>query len=566
MSRTRREIGWKVLLGAVLLAATITRLAGIGSLHFPDEAWQLYRSLKIGAGEFYPNWFVGVYSYLMFVWYSGLFALGLLAGWWSSMADFMGVYYTHPHVLYLAGRIAESLAGIGSVYCLYLLGKRLWNRTVGLAAALFLALNLTHIQVSQIARGQAFALLWGLLALISVEKFVRTHRFRDMVWAGLFLAAGVSIRVYYLAYTIPAGIFLLWDKKRGMFWKAGAVLAAAFAIFSLIFTPDIIFAPRILLDGLSMTAVPLTSNAPLSFASSEGAVRSPLRTYLLNLIPDSMGWPLYLMAVAGFLAALPRIKKPSFAAIGLMPIPFFLIMGASRLTATRYILPAFPMLFLLAGFVLEAIVSVLPFFFRRGSVVMAAALLLVSPRIGAIARWDIDQNRLQTIDLAKDWIIANIPDRAGVAVESTGYAGPNIRLYSVIDYDIYRMSKEELRSLYAKRMQTDPSGSRALKYFIEHPPKPWYRVYDLNIRHPVPIESLIEGRVEYFVLSSGVAESYVQDRTRERLPDLVADREAFYDWVDTNCIPIKTFSPSERHPGPEIKVYRIKKDRLKAED
>lgn len=558
MSRTRREIGWKVLLGAVLLAATITRLAGIGSLHFPDEAWQLYRSLKIGAGEFYPNWFVGVYSYLMFVWYSGLFALGLLAGWWSSMSDFMGVYYTHPHVFYLAGRIAESLAGVGGVYCLYLLGKRLWNRTIGLAAALFLALNITHIQVSQIARGQAIALLFGLLSLLLVERFISKHRFPHLIWAGMFFAAAVSIRIYYLAYAIPIGAFLLWDKRRGISWKAGAILAASTVFFSLLFTPDIIVAPRILLEGLSMAAVPLTSDAQLSFEASEGAIRNPLRTYLLNLIPDSVGWPLYLIAAAGLLAALPRIKKPSFAAIGIMPIPFILIMGASRLTAIRYVLPAFPMLFLLAGFVLEAIVSVLPSFFRRGSVVMAAALLLVSPRIGAIARWDIDQNRLQTIDLAKDWIIANVPDRAGVAVESTGYAGPNIRLYSVIDYDIYRMSPEELRSLYAKRMQTDPSGSRALKYFIEHPPKPWHRVYDLNIRHPVPLATLIEEGVQYFVLSSGVAESYIQDRTRERLPDLVANREAFYDWVAAQCALIKVFSPSAEHPGPEILIYRLK--------
>ncbi len=542
-----------------MVIAAVVRLGGIWNLHFPDEAWQLYRSLKVGTGELYPNWFVGVYSYLMFIWYSGLFAWGMLAGWWASASDFMGVYYTNPHVLYLMGRVAESLAGVGCIYCLYLLGKRLFSRAVGLSAALFLALNITHLQVSQIARGQAFALLLGLLALLFVEKFVRTHRFPDIVWAGMFLAGAVSIRVYYLAYVIPVGVFLLWDKKRGMFWKAGSGLAASFVFFSLLFTPDIIFTPKILLEGLSMAAVPLTPEAPLSFEASEGAVRNPLWAYLCDLIPDSMGWPLYLMAWAGFLAALPRIKNLNIAAVAIMLVPFFLIMGASRLTAIRYVLLAFPMLFLLAGFLLERLVSSLPSSFGRGSLILAAALLLVSPRIYGIVKWDIGQNRLQTIDLAKDWIIANVPDRAGVAVESTGYAGPNIRLYSVIDYDIYRKSPEELKALYAERMMSDPTGSRALKYFIEHPPRPWHRVYDLNIRHPVPLESLIEGRVEYFVLSSGVAESYITDRTRERLPDLVIDREAFYDWVRANCGLLKTFSPSPEHPGPEIKVYRLKK-------
>ena len=542
----------------ILLVAAAVRLAGVGNLHFPDEAWQLYRSLKIGTGEFYPNWFVGVYSYLMFVWYSVFFVLGLLAGWWPTAADFMGRYYRDPHILYVSGRVAESLAGVGGIYCLYLLGRRLFSRTVGLAAAVFLAFNITHIQISQMARGQAFALLLGLLAFLFLERFVRKHRLPDVLWAGMFLAGAVSIRVYYLAYLIPAGIFLLWDKRRGMFWKASFILAASFIFSSVLFTPDFVFAPKIIWQGLYMAAVPLTPGGPLSIQAPEGAVTHPLWAYLSAFVPDSMGWPLYLLVWVGFLAALPRIRNLNFAVIAIMPIPFFLVMGTSRLAAPRYILPVFPMLFLLAGVILEKVISRLTFLPRRHVWVFAAALLLIVPGISGIVRWDIAKNRLHTIDLAKDWIIQNIPDRAGVAVESTGYAGPNIRLYSVIDYDIYRMSPDELRALYVERMKTDPAGSLALKYFIEHPPKPWHRVFDLNVRKPVPLKLLIEDGVEYFVISSGVEKGYLADRTRERLPDLFANRMSFYDWVEANCVLIKTFSPSEKHPGPEIKVYKLK--------
>ena len=545
-----------LILLLILLAASIARLAGVGNLHFPDESWQLYRSLKIGTGEFYPNWFVGVYSYLMFVWYSGVYLLGLLAGWWGSAAEFMGRYYRDPHILYVAGRVAETCAGVAGVYCLYVLGKRYFSRSVGLAASLFLAFNITHIQVSQMARGQSFALLLGLLALLCLERYSRRRRSSDAVISGIFLAGAVSIRVYYLAYWLVAGIYLLRDRKRGSLGRAAASLAGSFLLFTILFTPDLVFAPRGLLDGLTMAAVPVTSGNVLSGTEREIGFSPPLWRYLGSMIPASFGWPLYVLSSIGLLSALPRIKETKFAALTLMPLAFLLVMGNSRLAAPRYVLPAFPLLFLLAGALLERIFSRIGVSHRIW--MPAVAALLVVPGIPGIVRWDSELLRRRTIDLAKEWIIDNIPDRARIAVESTGYAGPNIRLYSVIDYDIYRLSPDELKALYAERIKTDPEGSRALKYFIEHPPQPWHRVYDLNVRHPVPLEQLTGEGVEYFVISSGVAEGYAAARTKERLPDLVANRESFYEWVKANCDLVKSFPSSKKHPGPEIRVYRLK--------
>ena len=52
-----------------------------------------------------------------------------------------------------AMRLPSVLAGIGSVYLIYLIGRKLWNERAGLIAALLLAVQPYHVWVSRWAQG-----------------------------------------------------------------------------------------------------------------------------------------------------------------------------------------------------------------------------------------------------------------------------------------------------------------------------------------------------------------------------------------------------------------------------
>lgn len=552
----RKKANW-ILTGILVLGAA-ARLGGIWYRHFPDESFQLYRSLKIGAGEFTPNWFMGVYTYLMFGFYSLFFLVGRIGGIFPSIEVFMGRYYTDPLIFYWVGRAVESAAGIVGIWMLYRLGRCFFDRGVSLASAFFLAFNLTHIQISQFARGQAFALLFGMAALFFVAGDHRRKSFLKLIAVGIFLAAAISIRIYYLAYFIPVGIIFFSSRTR-FAQKASDTLAliGVFIASSILFTPELVTDLPHLLGGLYNATASLSFNEGMDTNFLGAEVSNGWVAYLFTYLPVSLGWPLYVISWAGMGWLVIRGRKLSSATIIIFPIVYLAVMGKSQLAAPRYAIPIMPFLFLSAASFVGEITSHEKLR-RHAWIFSMVTVLLVSPGIPEIVSYDLSRSEFNTIDLARQWILDNIPDRAGVAVESTGYAGPNIRLYSVIDYDIYRMSPGELKALYRERMKGGETDSRALRYFIDHPPTPWHRIYDLNVKQPVDIGYLLEEGVEYFVISSGVRDDYENDDLVEaKYPQLVRNRRLFYRWVEEEGKLLKSFSPGPACPGPRIDIYRV---------
>lgn len=556
-----------LLLFVILLIGAAVRLAGINYLLIPDESMQLYRCLKIGRLEFIPNWFFGIYSYIMFVFYSVFFIIGLGFGWFSSLHNFLGRYFTDPHIFYLAGRTAESLAGIAGIYAMYLLGKSMFNKTVGVMGALFLALNVTHVKLSQSARGGAFAALFSILALFFIYLTYQRGKLRDYVLAGLFIAAAASIRIYFLGLFVPLLVVFIYSlirervsaaSKRSRIFFRFFLCIVVFIVATCVFTPDFVFDFEYIKSILIALVLPLAGpdGGEPNFLGLE--MTNGWSSYLLDLLPASFGWPLYILSILSVLFALFSWRQCKHTLLAAFIICYIAVIGKSGITATRYMMPIFPAFFLLAAHVLSMASRNL---FKQEKMqtifIFAITLLLVLPSAVKSVELDISRWKMQTQDVANEWILKNIPDRARIAVESTGYAGPNIRLYSMVDYDLYRMSKEKLEQLYAERKKSEKSGSLALRYFIDHPPKPWHRVYDLNIKQIVSLDYLKGEKIEYFVTSSSVYDLYDTPHSRTAYPDLVQSKMKFYNWLEEEGDLIKVFKPSKQNPGPEIKVYKI---------
>jgi 4-amino-4-deoxy-L-arabinose transferase-like glycosyltransferase len=106
----------------------------------------------------------------------------------------------------LGARMWSAIEGIAAVPLLYLLGRRLFGRAVGLLAAALLATWHVHIHFSRVAVNNGGDAFFAVLVLWLVCRAVDTGRVPDYLWAGL--AAGATWYSYVgarLVFLLAAG-------------------------------------------------------------------------------------------------------------------------------------------------------------------------------------------------------------------------------------------------------------------------------------------------------------------------------------------------------------------------
>ncbi len=117
----------------------------------------------------------------------------------------------------LSLRVAPAIIGILTVWGIYLLGKELFNKNVGIFAAAALAVSAWHVQFSR----NGFRAIMAPLALIFLFyffiRFYRNNNTKDYIGAGLSLALGfytyLSFRVTPLVLIALLAYILLTDRN-----------------------------------------------------------------------------------------------------------------------------------------------------------------------------------------------------------------------------------------------------------------------------------------------------------------------------------------------------------------
>lgn len=86
----------------------------------------------------------------------------------------------------LVGRLFSGVIGIFGVYAIYLLGREMFNKNVGLIAALFLSVNYFHICHSQEIRPYGLLFLFSVLSFYRLFIFLRNSTRRNAIYYGIF--------------------------------------------------------------------------------------------------------------------------------------------------------------------------------------------------------------------------------------------------------------------------------------------------------------------------------------------------------------------------------------------
>lgn len=98
-------------------------------------------------------------------------------------------------------RLLSVLPGIASIPVMYLLGRRLFGRGVGLLAALLLALSTCSVVYSQEARGYSWLLLGTIVSTYLFARLIERPTYA--LASGYALAAGVTFYFHYFGLLIP---------------------------------------------------------------------------------------------------------------------------------------------------------------------------------------------------------------------------------------------------------------------------------------------------------------------------------------------------------------------------
>ena len=113
----------------------------------------------------------------------------------------MALYYVmlrpwlEIHLGETAARLLSVLPGIASIPVMYLLGRRLFSRYVGILGALFLALSTCAVVYSQEARGYSWLLLGVIVSTYFFARLIEQPTYTMAV--AYALACGVTFYFHY---------------------------------------------------------------------------------------------------------------------------------------------------------------------------------------------------------------------------------------------------------------------------------------------------------------------------------------------------------------------------------
>ncbi|MBI5838326.1 MAG: hypothetical protein HZB25_13895 [Candidatus Eisenbacteria bacterium] len=548
---------WPRELWLVLAAALLLRLPGIhyglpSLFYHHDEPQIVLRALRFGTGDFNPHafrWPGTWHMDLMFLCYVALFAAGRLAGAWQGAAEFAAQYFADPSVFYLVGRGVSLLLGLATVPLMWALAARAAGPRAAPWAALMLAVNWLHADMSRVTVPTVPMCFWSTLALYAMSA---PPPFRTRRSLGLGLACGFSAAcLYYGGWTLLAWPGILAAREGGgwvrrlraaigaPFWLAVAGAAGGF----------LLACPWAVLDARAFLHDLVFVNA--QYATWQGAVPRVLLP-LVNVyevtclvLPELLGWPAWLLAPAGAVVAWRSGSAWARGAL-VFAAAFAALLLLSRYQMPRYAMPLLPLACVYAGAALAALPP------RRGLLPAVAALALGWCLVDS-GRVALDRTRPDTRELAKAWVEAHLAPGSRIVLDALHHRNT---FTAPLD-----MTPGNVRDRLA-RLASGPAAygsAEAYRLYYEH-----------LLRHPGPrpydqewteagerIRSLEEYRLQGFRYAMVSSLVYAGYRHHGEWEANAPGR--FYGGLERGARLLAEF-PGDRflHPGPTIRIYELR--------
>jgi tetratricopeptide (TPR) repeat protein len=270
-------------------------------------------------------------------------------------------------------RLASMLVGSLSILLIYKLGRMLWSREVGLAAAFLLAFNPYHVQYSQEARHYALMAFLALMSSIFLIKAVQRNS--PALWLGFVLSTVLGLYNHYFAFLLFAAqvAFAAWLIARSWFSRRSGGHRAASRPRPEGPTPraqGLALLASTILVGVAL--LPWAGPLQSVFASPGGSAQVGVSAASLEsswsfwgqvLVDFSgVGFPALLIWLGAFVLGCIRSSGKANLLLGLsvsVPVVFLGLMEPEHFLAPKYVLYLLPLYLLVTAKGLSALAELL---------------------------------------------------------------------------------------------------------------------------------------------------------------------------------------------------------------
>ena len=345
---------------------------------------------------------------------------------------------------YVVGRVLSAIFDVGSVYLVYLLGRKLYGVWVGVLGAALTAVTVLHIQLSHFYAVDTLLAFFVLLTVTLSANVVQRPALRRAlplgIAMGMALATKVSAAPLMLTIALAWGFGILAARRdpslllghSSTTWWWALLGASVTGLLSL--ATFLLFQPYALIDMVSFVIDVIHESYMARGVADIPYTRQYIGTapYLYPLVQTviwSTGVPL---GVAGVLAAVGAVadtavhaSRKQWCRAGMLLLPlswagvYFGVVGSFHAKFLRYMLPILPFLCLWAAWALIGLVQRAR---RSGSVALASlsiatlALVLSSTALYAVAYLSIYSHRHTWVQ-ATAWLCENLPQPSRIMVE-----------------------------------------------------------------------------------------------------------------------------------------------------
>lgn len=406
---------WRLGVLAVLAGAFALRLWGVKqglpyAYNADENGHFVPKAIGLFGHGWNPHYFVNppAYTYLLHL---------VFVVWYGGREGVSHAYTVDPTGVFVVARVVSAALGTLAVGLLYLAGRRLFDRRVGLLAAGLLGTAFLPVFYAHLALNDVPTLAPICLALWGVAGVLRLGRTRDYAIAGLGLGLAAATKYTGGVVIVPllgavAAQFLAPGGRgpagRGMV-VAGVAAVVAFAVAN----PYALLSFTEFTDGLSHQ-----SQAADDALGKLGSSQSSGILYYLWTLTWGLGW-VPALAALGALPVLWRDERRLAWLLAPAPVLFVVFMGEQSRFFGRWLMPIFPIVCLLGAYlVLEAADRAGRWrpALRPTFVALAVVALCGQGAVYALHDGEV-LSRQDTRNAARDWLVAHVPPGSKIVVE-----------------------------------------------------------------------------------------------------------------------------------------------------
>ena len=467
-----------------------------------------------------------------------------VAAAWLAPFRLIGVVQD-PASGYLWVRILDALLGSITVLLVFEFGRRAYGWLAGFFGASALAVAFLQVRDSHFATLDVPLTLACTAALYIAYRTIHSRGLRPLLLNGI--ALGVAASLKYNGALVFSGIAAAQTlraraaRSRWTLLLARLALIAAVGVVTLVVTsPFLVLDPGMTQHGIGYIFQHLgTATAP-----AIGWVQLSLALWF-GIDPV-----LVLLGAVGVAYAAWR-RQPADWIILTFLLVYIVLIGAGRSVFFRYADPLIPLLLLLGGRALAALVERTARPQTRRLALASALVLIVEAPIVHDVRYDTLIQQTDTRTLAFDWLAQHVPTGGRAAVPYM--AGPahdqamiDSGEHSHVATDPYvasfldsrletRYSIRELTRQDLQLISLDSFRSEGIDYIVVG-----YETPGTGCRTDSPLERALQAH------APAVA----------RFTPTNSCPESVFDPIDTYYVPLAGYSGWVR-PGPYIRIYRL---------